>query len=102
MFVIIDFQVFRRILDGRKEMFEEDQGRNLLRMLYEIVPKRTGTKQRDGNLLGWNIWKAHVVLHVTLLTLSAPWALVVSEYPYIIQLLFHTFSYCFILFHNVS
>ena len=63
MFVIIYFQVFRRILDGRKEMFEEDQGRNLLRMLYEILPERTGTKQRDGNLLGWTIWRAHVVLH---------------------------------------
>ena len=63
MFVIIYFQVFRRILDGRKDMFEEDQGRNLLRMLYVILPERTGTKQRDGNLLGWNIWRAHVVLH---------------------------------------
>ena len=63
MFVIIYFQVFRRILDGRKEMFEEDQGRNLLRMLYEILPERTGTKQRDGNLLRLNIWRAHIVLH---------------------------------------
>jgi hypothetical protein len=63
VFVIIYFQVFRRILDGRKEMFEEDQGRNLLRMLYEILSERTGTKQRDGNLLGWNIWRAHVALH---------------------------------------
>ena len=27
MFGIIDFKVFRRIFDGRKEMFEEDQGK---------------------------------------------------------------------------
>ena len=44
-------------------MFEEDQGRNLLRMLNEILPERTGTKQRDSNLLGRNIWRSHVVLH---------------------------------------
>ena len=104
------FIVFRRILDGRKEMFEEDQGRNLLRMLYEILPERTGTKQRDSNLLGrifgilmlsctklWSVWCMDI------LKLPVPKVQkVCTRWPSFVKPLFHTVSYCFILFHTVS
>jgi hypothetical protein len=89
-----------------------EKARNLLRMLNEILPERTGTKQRDGNLLGWNIWKAHVVLHQAMErmmygyseTTSAQGAESVHKVTLICEtfyfILFHTVSYCFILFHD--
>ena len=81
-------------------------------MLNEILPERTGTKQRDGNLLGWNIWKAHVVLHQAMErmmygyseTTSAQGAESVHKVTLICEtfyfILFHIVSYCFILFHD--
>jgi hypothetical protein len=87
-----------------------EKARNLLRMLNEILPERTGTKQKNGYLLGWNIWKAHVVLHKAMECMmygysestSAKGAKSVHKVTLICEtlylILFHTVSYCFILF----
>ena len=56
------------LLNRKKHFCESDianlhKTESLLRLLNEVLPERTDTKQDDGNLSGWNIWKAHVVIH---------------------------------------
>jgi len=57
------------LLNRRQHLCESDivalheKARNLLRLLNEVMPERTGSTLPDGTLLGWNLWKAHVVLH---------------------------------------
>ena len=56
------------LLNRRQHLCESDivalheKARNLLRLLNEVMPERTGSTLPD-DLLGWNFWKAHAILH---------------------------------------
>ena len=57
------------MLNRKQDLCESDivtlheKGKSLLTLLNEVLPERTGAIHADGSLAGWNIWKAHVVLH---------------------------------------
>ena len=57
------------MLNRKKDLCEteiatlHEKGKGLLKLLNEVLPERTGTKHPDGSFVGWNIWKAHVVVH---------------------------------------
>ena len=37
---------------------------DLLETVKRLLPERTGTRDRSGELIGWNFTKAHSVLHI--------------------------------------
>ena len=102
------------LLNRKKHICESDlanlheKGKNLLRLLNEVLPERTGTKQADGNLSGWNIWKAHVVLHQAMERMMYGYSETTSaqgaESAHKVALLHDVnfVSYCFTSFHIVS
>lgn len=57
------------MLNRKQHLCESDistlheKAKDLLRVLNEVLPDRTGSMHGDGTKVGWNIWKAHVVLH---------------------------------------
>ena len=57
------------MLNRKQHLCESDistlheKAKDLLGVLNEVLPDRTGSMHGDGTKVGWNIWKAHVVLH---------------------------------------
>ena len=57
------------MLNRKQHLCESDistlheKAKDLLRVLNEVLPDRTGSMHEDGIKVGWNIWMAHVVLH---------------------------------------
>ena len=107
------------LLNRKQHLCESDisnlheKGKDLLRLLSEVLPERTGTKQRNGSLAGWNIWKAHVVVHQAMErmmygyseTTSAQGAASAHKvgHSFIpIIMLIHMFLHIFICFHMFS